>query len=51
MISEALLMPGSNGIGLSTLALGSFIAMAGIVAGATLALRWQRWRKTTSSEE
>jgi uncharacterized membrane protein YedE/YeeE len=30
--------------GLSTLALGSFIAMAGIVAGAVLALRWQVWR-------
>jgi uncharacterized membrane protein YedE/YeeE len=30
--------------GLSTLALGSFIAVAGIVAGAMLALRWQAWR-------
>ncbi|HSQ71313.1 MAG TPA: YeeE/YedE family protein [Rubrivivax sp.] len=30
--------------GLSTLALGSFVAMAGIVAGAVLALRWQVWR-------
>ncbi len=30
--------------GLSTLALGSFIAMAGILAGAVLALRWQLWR-------
>ena len=30
--------------GLSTLGLGSFIAMAGIVAGAVLALRWQVWR-------
>ncbi len=30
--------------GLSTLALGSFIAVAGIVAGAVAALRWQVWR-------
>jgi hypothetical protein len=30
--------------GLSTLALGSFIAMAGILAGAVLGLRWQVWR-------
>jgi len=30
--------------GLSTLALGSFVAMAGIVAGAVMALRWQVWR-------
>jgi uncharacterized protein len=30
--------------GLSTLSLGSFIAVAGIVAGAVLALRWQIWR-------
>ncbi len=30
--------------GLSTLSLGSFIAVAGIVAGAVLALRWQLWR-------
>jgi uncharacterized protein len=30
--------------GLSTLSLGSFIAVAGIVAGAVLALRWQTWR-------
>ena len=30
--------------GLSTLALGSFIALAGIVGGAVLALRWQVWR-------
>ena len=30
--------------GLSTLAPGSFIAMAGILAGAVLALRWQVWR-------
>ncbi len=30
--------------GLSTLSLGSVIAVAGIVAGAVLALRWQIWR-------
>jgi uncharacterized membrane protein YedE/YeeE len=30
--------------GLSTLSLGSFIAVAGIVAGAVAALRWQVWR-------
>lgn len=30
--------------GISTLALGSFIAMAGIVAGAVLALKYQVWR-------
>ena len=30
--------------GLSTLALGSALAVAGIVTGAVLALRWQRWR-------
>jgi uncharacterized protein len=30
--------------GLSTLALGSFIAFAGIVGGAVLALRYQVWR-------
>ncbi|WP_088285957.1 YeeE/YedE family protein [Ideonella sp. A 288] len=30
--------------GLSTLSLGSFIAVAGIVGGAVLALRWQVWR-------
>jgi uncharacterized protein len=30
--------------GVSTLALGSFIALAGIVAGAVLALRYQVWR-------
>jgi uncharacterized protein len=30
--------------GVSTLALGSFIALAGIVVGAVLALRWQVWR-------
>jgi hypothetical protein len=30
--------------GLSTLSLGSFIAVAGIVAGAVLAIRWQTLR-------
>jgi len=30
--------------GVSTLALGSFIALAAIMAGAVLALRWQMWR-------
>ncbi len=30
--------------GVSTLALGSFIALAGILAGATLALKYQIWR-------
>jgi uncharacterized protein len=30
--------------GVSTLALGSFIALGGIIAGAVLALRWQIWR-------
>ena len=30
--------------GLSTLSLGSFIAVAAIVAGAVAALRWQVWR-------
>ena len=30
--------------GMSTLALGSFMAMAAIIAGAVLALRWQTWR-------
>ncbi|MBK9136177.1 MAG: YeeE/YedE family protein [Betaproteobacteria bacterium] len=30
--------------GLSTLALGSFVALAGIVGGAVLALRYQAWR-------
>lgn len=30
--------------GVSTLSLGSFIAVAGIVGGAVLALRWQVWR-------
>jgi uncharacterized membrane protein YedE/YeeE len=30
--------------GISTLALGSFIALAGIIGGAWLGLRWQTWR-------
>ena len=30
--------------GVSTLALGSFIALAGIMAGGVLALRYQVWR-------
>ncbi len=30
--------------GVSTLALGSFIAVAGIIGGAVLGLRWQIWR-------
>jgi len=30
--------------GVSTLALGSFIALGGLVAGAVLGLRWQVWR-------
>ncbi|MEN9419693.1 MAG: hypothetical protein RI988_3314 [Pseudomonadota bacterium] len=30
--------------GVSTLALGSFIAVAGIIGGAVLGLRWQVWR-------
>jgi hypothetical protein len=30
--------------GVSTLAIGSFIALAGIIAGAVLALRYQVWR-------
>jgi uncharacterized membrane protein YedE/YeeE len=30
--------------GVSTLALGSFITLAAIIAGAVLALRWQMWR-------
>jgi uncharacterized protein len=30
--------------GVSTLAIGSFIALAAIIAGAVLALRWQVWR-------
>jgi uncharacterized membrane protein YedE/YeeE len=32
--------------GLSTLSIGSFIALAGILAGAVGALRWQMWRMT-----
>ncbi len=35
--------------GLSTLSLGSFIAVAAIVAGAVLALRWQVWRLARSA--
>ena len=35
--------------GLSTLSLGSFIAVAAIVAGAVLALRWQVWRLERSA--
>lgn len=35
--------------GLSTLSLGSAIAVAGIVAGAVLALRWQAWRVERSA--
>ena len=34
--------------GLSTLALGSFISLAAIMAGAVLALRWQVWRMERS---
>jgi uncharacterized protein len=30
--------------GVSTLSLGSFLALAGIVAGAVAALRYQMWR-------
>jgi uncharacterized membrane protein YedE/YeeE len=30
--------------GLSTLSLGSFLALAGIVLGGVLGLRWQMWR-------
>jgi uncharacterized membrane protein YedE/YeeE len=30
--------------GVSTLALGGFVALAGIVAGAVMALKWQVWR-------
>jgi hypothetical protein len=30
--------------GLSTLSLGSFVALAGILGGGVLALRWQMWR-------
>jgi hypothetical protein len=35
--------------GISTLAIGSFIAVAGIVAGAVLALRYQMWRLERSA--
>ncbi|MBL0150345.1 MAG: YeeE/YedE family protein [Ideonella sp.] len=35
--------------GLSTLSLGSFVAVAAIVAGALLALRWQVWRLERSA--
>jgi len=35
--------------GLSTLSLGSAIAVAGIIAGAVLALRWQTWRVERSA--
>lgn len=35
--------------GLSTLALGSFVAVAGIVAGALAALRWQMWQLERSA--
>ena len=35
--------------GLSTLSLGSFIAIAAIVVGAVLALRWQVWRVERSA--
>jgi hypothetical protein len=34
--------------GVSTLALGSFLALAGITAGAVLALRYQVWRLESS---
>jgi len=34
--------------GLSTLSVGSFIAVTGIVVGALLALRWQNWRMERS---
>jgi hypothetical protein len=30
--------------GISTLSLGSFTALFGIMTGAWMALRWQRWR-------
>jgi hypothetical protein len=30
--------------GLSTLSLGSFVALAGILGGGVLALRWQMWK-------
>jgi hypothetical protein len=35
--------------GISTLALGSFVALAGIVAGAVVALRYQMWRLERSA--
>jgi len=35
--------------GISTLAIGSFIALAGIIAGAVAALRWQVWRLERSA--
>ena len=30
--------------GMSTLSVGSFIALAAIIGGAVVALRWQAWR-------
>ena len=36
--------------GLSTLALGSFVALGGIIAGAVLALRYQLWRIERQAE-
>jgi hypothetical protein len=35
--------------GVSTLALGSFIALGGIIGGAVLALRYQVWRLDRST--
>ena len=35
--------------GLSTLSLGSFVSLAGILGGAVLALRWQAWRLERSA--
>jgi hypothetical protein len=35
--------------GLSTLSLGSFVALAGILGGGVLALRWQMWRLERSA--
>lgn len=35
--------------GVSTLALGSFLALAGILAGGVLGVRWQAWRVERSS--
>jgi uncharacterized membrane protein YedE/YeeE len=35
--------------GVSTLSLGSFLAVGGIIAGTLLGLRWQRWRIERSS--